>query len=116
MGQWYDIESYPSNWQSGTCNSAFYSLRGSFVDVVNTQVVDQAISVRQGVGSFVENEQIAKLSLNFGSSTLRDYWVLSTDHSTYALVYSCLNVDNQNMQGNNFAYNSRFSTWIFSKK
>ncbi|CAF4867620.1 unnamed protein product [Pieris macdunnoughi] len=97
MGQWYDIESYPSTFQYGTCNSAFYSRRGNFVDVVNTQVVNQTISVRQAVGSFVENEQTSKLSLNFGS-TPRDYWVLTTDYSTYALVYSCLNIDEQNMQ------------------
>ncbi|XP_045533466.1 uncharacterized protein LOC123720757 isoform X2 [Pieris brassicae] len=97
MGQWYDIESYPSSFQYGTCNSAFYTRQGNFVDVVNTQVVNGTISVRQGVGSFVENERTSKLSLNFGS-TPRDYWVLSTDYSTYALVYSCLNIDEQNMQ------------------
>ncbi|XP_022123845.2 uncharacterized protein LOC110999209 [Pieris rapae] len=97
MGQWYDIESYPSTFQYGTCNSAFYSRRDNFVDVVNTQVVNQTISIRQAVGSFVENELTAKLSLNFGS-TPRDYWVLTTDYSTYALVYSCLNIDGENMQ------------------
>ncbi|CAK1550413.1 unnamed protein product [Leptosia nina] len=98
MGQWYDIESYPSNFQGGTCNSAFYSRRDNFLDVTNTQVVNQRISVRQGVGRFAESEQIAKLSLNFASSSSRDYWVLATDYTSYSLVYSCVNIDSQHKQ------------------
>lgn len=36
------------------------------------------------------------------STGATDYWVLSTDYSTYAFVYSCTNLDDEFMSGKCF--------------
>ncbi|XP_038206910.1 uncharacterized protein LOC119828739 [Zerene cesonia] len=97
MGQWYDVASYPSNPQTGTCNSAHYTQRGSEVDVLNTEVRNETLATATAVGRFAGASNIAKLLVDFGYGD-SNYWVLSTDYTSYALVYSCKNIDSEHRQ------------------
>ncbi|KPJ13950.1 Apolipoprotein D [Papilio machaon] len=101
LGLWHDISSYPTAFQFGTCSNAFYTLNGGVVDVFNTQVVNQTLDTIRGVATLVPDPQnSAKIIVSFpiagtNLTTSTDYWVLSTDYSSYALVYSCSNIDNE---------------------
>lgn len=43
-----------------------------------------------------------KSQIIFSVTTETPYWVLSTDYSSYALVYSCINIDEEYRQGKYF--------------
>lgn len=65
MGLWYNIESYPSEFQPGTCNNAFYSLRDGVVDVYNTQVINETLDTIHGIARLTGPANIAKLDVTF---------------------------------------------------
>ncbi|XP_072929716.1 uncharacterized protein [Epargyreus clarus] len=99
MGLWHDIESYPTGFQEGTCNNAFYTLIGGEVDVFNTQVINQTLDTINGVARIASTDGSAKLTVTFpivgtNLTTTTDYWVLATDYDSYALVYTCLDLGN----------------------
>ncbi|CAH2243005.1 jg19448 [Pararge aegeria aegeria] len=98
MGLWHNIQSYPSISQAGSCNNARYTLKDGFVDVFNTQVVGEELLSINGVARVASADGSAKLTVNFpiagtDSVSTADYWVLDTDYESYALVYSCVNID-----------------------
>ncbi|KPI92172.1 Apolipoprotein D [Papilio xuthus] len=105
LGLWYDIESYPSVFQGGTCSNALYTLNGTVVDVFNTQVINQTLDTINGVATLTPDpNNSAKIVVSFpiagtNQTTSTDYWVLSTDYSSYALVYTCFNLDAERRQG-----------------
>ncbi|XP_052744153.1 uncharacterized protein LOC112046433 [Bicyclus anynana] len=103
MGLWHNIESYPSKSQTGTCNNALYRLKDDFVDVFNTQVVDEKLLSINGEARVASSDGSAKLTVNFpiaGTNTFStaSYWVLETDYESFALVYSCVNIDDEHRQ------------------
>ena len=65
LGQWYDISSYPTRFQLGTCGNAYYSLNGGVVDVYNTEVINQSLSTINGVASVASTDNSAKLIVSF---------------------------------------------------
>lgn len=65
MGLWHDIESYPTEFQFGTCANAFYTLVNGTVDVFNTQVVNQRLDTINGVAVIASTDGSAKLSVSF---------------------------------------------------
>lgn len=66
MEIWYDIESYPSEYQNGTCAKAEYELGLSdTVNVTNTQVVAQRLDIIQGTAVVVSTDGSAKLEVTF---------------------------------------------------
>ncbi|KPJ05890.1 Apolipoprotein D, partial [Papilio xuthus] len=82
--------------QSGTCNDATYTLNNNVVDVYNTQVINQQLDTINGTATLATTDGSAKLLVNFpGTSAPADYWVLDTDYDSYALVYSCRNINAQ---------------------
>ncbi|XP_047994051.1 uncharacterized protein LOC125232436 [Leguminivora glycinivorella] len=101
MGLWHEIESYPSAFQTGTCNNARYTLDAALgvVDVFNTQVIDQSLDTIRGNATIAEDaDGTGKLVVTFPIAgtpltTSTDYWVLDTDYENYALVYTCYNID-----------------------
>ncbi|KOB52213.1 Chlorophyllide A binding protein, partial [Operophtera brumata] len=100
MGLWHDVERYPTPFQSGSCNNAFYTLGDGEVDVYNTQVLNEQLLTINGVAVPVAD---GKLVVSFpvqntNLTTETDYWVLSTDYSSYSLVYSCRNVNDYQQQ------------------
>ncbi|XP_046971596.1 uncharacterized protein LOC124538552 isoform X2 [Vanessa cardui] len=98
LGLWHNIQSYPSQFQGGSCNNAFYSLGDGVVDVFNTQVVNQTLDTMTGVAVFETTADIGKLIVSFpvagtNFTTETPYWVLATDYQSYSLVYTCVNID-----------------------
>lgn len=69
MGTWYDIESYPGDFQNGKCNTATYSEHpepGVDVDVFNTQVINEAlVSIRGTAVLDPSTDGSAKLRVTF---------------------------------------------------
>nr|XP_049704849.1 uncharacterized protein LOC110376413 isoform X13 [Helicoverpa armigera] len=101
LGRWYDIESYPGDFQDGTCNTAMYSA-GNDVTIVNTQVVNQLlVSIRGNAVLEASTDGSAKLKATFnigGTDVTSEYWVLDTDYESYSLVYSCRPIDDEYVQ------------------
>ncbi|CAB3249407.1 unnamed protein product [Arctia plantaginis] len=96
MGLWHDIRSYPEDFQTGTCQNANYELVGSVVDVLNTQVINQTLDTMTGIAVIASDDGSARLNVTFnvgGIDVTTNYWVLATNYSSYALVYSCRQVD-----------------------
>uniref|UniRef100_A0A2A4JVA8 Lipocalin/cytosolic fatty-acid binding domain-containing protein n=1 Tax=Heliothis virescens TaxID=7102 RepID=A0A2A4JVA8_HELVI len=101
LGTWYDIESYPADFQDGTCNTATYS-SGNDVTVLNTHVINQVlVSIRGNAVLEASTDQSAKLKVTFnvgGADVTSEYWVLDTDYDSYSLVYSCQTIDDEYVQ------------------
>ncbi|XP_063831228.1 uncharacterized protein LOC135080516 [Ostrinia nubilalis] len=99
QGIWYDIQSYPANFQTGTCNTATYTPNGGVLEVLNTQVVDQELASVSATAVPAYTDGSGKLVVSFpaGSGQTRDvpYWILDTDYTSYSLVYSCTNVNEE---------------------
>ncbi|RVE53897.1 hypothetical protein evm_001559 [Chilo suppressalis] len=98
QGIWYDIESFPQNFQFGTCPIAEYTLNGDVVDVYNTQVVAQQLDEIRATAVLASDDGSAKLDVTFpvagtNQTVTMPYWVLATDYDNYALVYSCENIE-----------------------
>ncbi|CAK1583857.1 unnamed protein product [Parnassius mnemosyne] len=103
MGLWHDIESYPSVFQGGSCNNAFYTLTDSSVLVYNTQVINQRLDTINGVAVPVATDGSAKLEVTFpiagtNLTVTTDYWVLGTDYVSYSFVYTCININEEESQ------------------
>lgn len=63
---WYDIESYPAPFQTGTCSRANYTLNADgSVRVENTQVVDQLLETWIGTAVVASEDGSAKLNVTF---------------------------------------------------
>ncbi|XP_050354414.1 LOW QUALITY PROTEIN: uncharacterized protein LOC126776158 [Nymphalis io] len=102
-GLWHDTSSYPTRFQEGTCNNAFYTLVNGAVDVFNTQVVNQNLETMKGVARLATTDGTAKLIVSFPIAgtdqfTETPYWVLATDYQSYSLVYSCVNINAEQRQ------------------
>ncbi|XP_045776254.1 uncharacterized protein LOC123874798 [Maniola jurtina] len=103
LGQWYDIASYNTVFQGGTCNSAYYSLGDGVVDVFNTQVINQRLDTMTGIAEVVSTDGSAKLDVTFpivgtNNNITTPYWVLATDYQSFSLVYTCVNIDSEHQQ------------------
>ncbi|CAF4867626.1 unnamed protein product [Pieris macdunnoughi] len=111
LGSWYDIESYPTAYQFGSCPTANYTLNNAVVDVYNTEVINKRLSYVNGV-AVPYADGSSRLTVSFpipgtALNTSTPYWVLATDYLNYALVYSCVNDENNE--------NSRVSSWKLSR-
>jgi apolipoprotein D and lipocalin family protein len=91
MGKWYEISSFPQNFQKGcNCTTAEYSMGNDYVRVVNTcrkDSPDGKISQAKGKAFVVKGSNNAKLRVQFFWPFRGDYWIidLAADYS-YAVV------------------------------
>uniref|UniRef100_A0A3B4A9I1 Apolipoprotein D n=1 Tax=Periophthalmus magnuspinnatus TaxID=409849 RepID=A0A3B4A9I1_9GOBI len=92
LGTWYEIEKLPAIFERGKCVQAKYSLLSDgAVGVHNSELLpDGNINWIKGTAKVEDPAQPAILSVSFFKG-LPDspYMVLSTDYSSYSLVYSC---------------------------
>lgn len=65
MGTWYDIESYPQEFQNGTCSTATYTLTDNGVEVYNTQVINESLDDIYGLAVPDNDDGFAKLIVTF---------------------------------------------------
>ncbi|XP_059047399.1 uncharacterized protein LOC131842848 [Achroia grisella] len=99
-GLWHNIESYAANFQTGTCSNVHYTAGpGGEIGIFNTQVINQTLDSINGIASVPDPDEPAKFNLTLpvdNGVISVDYWILDTDYDAYALVYSCINIeDNQ---------------------
>ncbi|CAG4957186.1 unnamed protein product [Colias eurytheme] len=93
QGQWVLIQTYYAERQSGTCNRARYTLNGNVLNVENSHVVNQNRLSVSGTATSPTGD--GKLVVNIGSNPPVNYWILGTNYNSYALAYSCENLDSQ---------------------
>merc|ERR1712131_36575 len=93
LGKWYEIEKLPAVFQKGTCTQADYTLRdATSINVLNQGLLeDGEINEAHGSARIVDLSEPAKLEVSFFPGTGGPYWVVSTDYTTYSVVYSCRN-------------------------
>ncbi|XP_011504442.1 PREDICTED: apolipoprotein D-like [Ceratosolen solmsi marchali] len=112
LGKWYEAERYFAFFEfGGKCVTATYTgYDNGTVGVVNRQ-----ISSLSGVASSIQGyatqktSNKAKLSLVFPSMPVHfdaPYWVLDTDYSSYAVVWSC----------SDFGIFSTRNAWILTRE
>ncbi|XP_061834791.1 apolipoprotein D-like [Nerophis lumbriciformis] len=92
LGKWYEIQRLPQSFQKGQCCTAAYSLKSpGVVGVLNSELLaDGRISSITGSATAKDPSEPAKLQVSFFEDTPPgSYWVLASDYSNYALVYSC---------------------------
>ncbi|OQV23858.1 putative Apolipoprotein D [Hypsibius exemplaris] len=100
LGVWYDIRSYFTIFQAGVnCSRADYtSLNATHVRVNNTGTKHnkkgEKIAINATGVAYAPNASIpAKLKVKFDNQpNVGDYWVVDTDYSNYAIVWSCKNI------------------------
>ncbi|XP_045502727.1 uncharacterized protein LOC123699752 [Colias croceus] len=93
QGPWYLIQTYYAERQSGSCNRARYTLNGTVLNLENSHVVNQSrLSVSGTATSPTGN---GKLLVNIGTNPVVNYWIIGTNYNSYALAYSCENLDSE---------------------
>ncbi|KAK7878235.1 hypothetical protein WMY93_031144 [Mugilogobius chulae] len=92
LGTWYEIQKLPAMFERGDCVQAKYSLLADGqVRVHNSELLSNGkINSIEGTAKILDPTQPAVLSVSFFRA-LPDspYMVLSTDYTSYSLVYSC---------------------------
>ncbi|KXJ74932.1 hypothetical protein RP20_CCG012696 [Aedes albopictus] len=115
LGLWYEVSRYEQTFQrNGECVTAEYSLNedGS-VRVQNRMLVPPSGKFDEDIGraviSFPEESPLqAKLNVSFGGMPpiKSNYWVLDTDYTSFAFVWSCFPVSDT-IKGENY--------WLLSR-
>lgn len=101
MGRWYEIASYPKWFEKGlTGVSAFYTLKGDRVDVLNSGYKNGKLQDAHGIARVVEGSGGAKLKVSFFRPFYGKYWIVDL-----AEDYSWVVVSNPN----------RSTLWIMSR-
>ncbi|XP_003439336.1 apolipoprotein D [Oreochromis niloticus] len=111
LGEWYEIAKLPAYFAIGECIQANYSMReDGTVRVLNSQVLNILNGSRwvvEGTAKVMEPKEPAKLGVQFTSFLpYSPYWVVSTDYTTYSVVYSCTDI----FERFHFSY-----AWILSR-
>ncbi|XP_059901160.1 apolipoprotein Db [Gadus macrocephalus] len=94
LGTWYEIEKLPASFERGKCIEANYNTRpDGTIQVLNSQFYKQKFRTVEGTAVIPDPREPARLKVSFSYFTpYAPYWVLTTDYSTVAVVYSCTDV------------------------
>ncbi|KAF3425102.1 hypothetical protein E2986_12816 [Frieseomelitta varia] len=114
LGKWYEIEKYFAFFEfGGKCVTATFNITddSNSINILNKQIssLTGVSSSIEGVGKPVLKVEEAKLSVSFPSMPLpidAPYWILDTDYTTYAVVWSC----------SNFGVFSTRNVWILARE
>lgn len=105
LGKWFEIKRYVNSFQEkGDCVTAQYSFNpdNATIKVTNEMKMlpnkTNIISLN-GTGRLESAVPPidGRLVVNFNGHD-SDYWVLNTDYTNYAVVWSCVNVGNNSMR------------------
>ncbi|XP_063062149.1 apolipoprotein D-like [Engraulis encrasicolus] len=94
LGKWYEIEKLPARFERGKCIEANYAIRPDHsIQVLNLQTYKGKVRSAEGTAVIQDIREPAKLGVSFSYFTpYSPYWVLSTDYTSMAVVYSCTDV------------------------
>ncbi|EAT38565.1 AAEL009559-PA [Aedes aegypti] len=115
LGLWYEVSRYEQTFQrNGECVTAEYSLNADgSVRVQNRMLVPPSGQFDEDIGraviSFPQEDPLqAKLNVSFGGMPpiKSNYWVLDTDYTSFAFVWSCFPVSD-NIKGESY--------WLLSR-
>ncbi|XP_056155688.1 LOW QUALITY PROTEIN: apolipoprotein Db [Lampris incognitus] len=94
LGKWYEIEKLPASFERGKCIEANYAFRSDgTIRVLNSQFYKDKFRTVEGTAVVQDPSQPAKLGVSFSYFTpYSPYWVMSTDYTSLAVVYSCTDI------------------------
>ncbi|KAM6971102.1 apolipoprotein Db [Tautogolabrus adspersus] len=94
LGRWYEIEKLPASFERGKCIEANYAVRqDGTIQVRNTQFYKEKTRVAEGTAVIPDPREPAQLGVSFSYFTpYSPYWILSTDYTSVAVVYSCTDI------------------------
>lgn len=94
LGTWYEIEKLPASFERGKCIEAKYAVRtDGTIQVLNSQFYKAKLRTVEGTAVIQDPREPARLSVSFSYFTpYAPYWVVTTDYSTVAVVYSCTDI------------------------
>ncbi|XP_047994052.1 uncharacterized protein LOC125232437 [Leguminivora glycinivorella] len=110
VGTWHEVSSYYSANAVGTCARAEYTLVGSTVNVVNSQVLNQRLDQITGTATLIGTDQSGRLNVVLdvqGVLIPQELLILDTDYQNYAVSYSCYEISTTQRQVN---------AWILSRE
>ncbi|XP_022817977.1 uncharacterized protein LOC111350580 [Spodoptera litura] len=97
-GTWIEAARYPQPTQAGQCNRASYTpIAVGVVSVMNSQIINGEMTTIEGTAIVARDDGTGEFIVSFNvNNEIRrsNYYVLSTDYLSYALLYSCVDVDN----------------------
>ncbi|KAL2085261.1 hypothetical protein ACEWY4_018581 [Coilia grayii] len=94
LGRWYEIARLPAAFERGKCPQATYSLlKEGVIKVVNAELLDDGkVDSIEGQVTVKDPAQPAILEVTFFNGVPdAPYWVVSTNYTSYAVVYTCSN-------------------------
>ncbi|XP_017266382.1 apolipoprotein D [Kryptolebias marmoratus] len=94
MGRWFEIAKLPTQFEKGRCIETNFTYRtDKSIRVVSSEILKGEVRKIEGTGILVDPKNPAKLGISYSYVLpYSPYWILSTDYSTFALVYSCTDV------------------------
>ncbi|KAF7660208.1 hypothetical protein LDENG_00286010 [Lucifuga dentata] len=94
LGRWYEIEKLPASFARGKCIEANYEMRkDGTIRVLSSQFYKDKVRTAEGTAVIHDPREPAKLGVSFSYFTpYSPYWVLSTDYTSVAVVYSCIDI------------------------
>ncbi|XP_037549775.1 apolipoprotein Db [Nematolebias whitei] len=94
LGRWYEIQKLPASFQRGKCIEVNYALRrDGTVRVLYSRLHKDKVRVAEGTAVTPDSREPAKLGVSFSYFTpYSSYWVLTTDYTSLAVVYSCTDI------------------------
>ncbi|XP_034562315.1 apolipoprotein Db [Notolabrus celidotus] len=94
LGRWYEIEKLPASFERGKCIEANYAVRqDGTIQVLNSQFYKEKTRKVEGTAVIQDMREPARLGVSFSYFTpYSPYWVLTTDYTNMAVVYSCTDI------------------------
>ncbi|XP_049878078.1 uncharacterized protein LOC126375226 [Pectinophora gossypiella] len=96
LGRWFEIARYPNTMQVGSCARSVYSQNNGTLEIHNSEVINQLRLVERNGTVVAANDSSGLLHVTFDFFGDYDYYILGTDYTNYALLYSCQNLTNGN--------------------
>ncbi|GBP77574.1 Apolipoprotein D [Eumeta japonica] len=94
-GTWNQIERVNNDKEVGQCSSTEYVVVNTdTIQVINREVVDRTESFRNGTATRSSGDASGRFIVTYEGNIDHPYWILATDYANYALVYSCMNLNN----------------------
>ncbi|XP_049454582.1 apolipoprotein Da, duplicate 1 [Epinephelus fuscoguttatus] len=94
MGRWFEIAKLPAQFEKGRCIETNFTLTtDNSIRVVSSEILQGELRKIVGTGVIEDLKNPAKLGISYSYVLpYSPYWILSTDYTNVALVYSCTDI------------------------